>query len=175
VRFDATLLRGDSVVLQLPFPPYLPPKRDTPLGSGGSQLWVQTNSTLFCMEALCAVNATGQCQKGLEACAAWAGNNATLPAGLLDSQWTLLNYTLDTSGTAIHVDLAPLGGRVLTAVRYAWGIVDCCDHTDPNLYVTHGCVAACPIMSSSGLPANPFQAKIENGRCACVTPQVCDG
>jgi hypothetical protein len=97
-----------------------------------------------------------------------------MPPGTLDSGWVQLNYT-QTSPSTIAVDLGPLQGVAPTAVRYAWGIVECCDHTDPTLYVTHGCQAACPIMSESGLPANPFQARIVDGVCQCVAPQVCSG
>ena len=97
-----------------------------------------------------------------------------MPPGTLDSGWVQLNYT-QTSPSTIAVDLGPLQGVAPTAVRYAWGIVECCDHTDPTLYVNHGCQAACPIMSESGLPANPFQAKIVGGACQCVAPQVCGG
>jgi hypothetical protein len=71
------------------------------------------------------------------------------------------------------VDLTPLAGRQPTAVRYAWGIIDCCDYTDPTVMVSQPCAAACPIMSSSKLPANPFQAQIVSGSCKCVAPQFC--
>lgn len=186
VSFNTTLLRGDAVVLQ-PIPAYLPPSRDQPLGTGGSQLWVQTNASLFCMEPQCVVNATtGQCPSGrgsnpMDMCPTWAGGDGVtqFQPGVLDSGWVQLNFTLAPSSSsasaAIEVDLTPLGGLVPTAVRYAWGVIDCCDHTDPNLYIKYGCMASCPIMSSSGLPANPFQAKIVAGTCQCVAPQVCDG
>lgn len=82
-----------------------------------------------------------------------------------------MNYT-KASDTAITVDLSPLNGSTPTAIQYAWGVVDCCDHTDPNLYITHGC-GLCPIMSTSNLPANPFKARIKSGKCECVAPQVC--
>ena len=74
-----------------------------------------------------------------------------------------------TPGTVV-VDLSSLGGEVPTAVRHAWGETDCCDLSDPDLYVTHGCIANCPIMSSSALPANPFMAKIVGGKCKCMPP-----
>lgn len=86
--------------------------------------------------------------------------------------WTQLNMTLSSSNT-ISVDLTPLAGLTPTAIRYAWGVVDCCNHYDPDVYVTKPCGSECPIMSSSGLPANPFQARITAGVCACVAPQVC--
>ncbi len=35
--------------------------------------------------------------------------------------------------------------------------------------------ASCPIWDPvSGLPANPFVAKLESGKCVCVDPQKCD-
>lgn len=177
IQFNSTLLRGDTVQVK-PFPAFIPPSRFTPLGSGGSQLWVQTNASLFCMEAVCVTNATtGECVKNQEYCPSWAGgdNTTIYPSGVLDSNWILLNYTAASSGIGINVDLTPLQGQVPTAVRYTWGILDCCDHTDPNLYVTHGCEAACPIMAlNSQLPANPFQAKITNNRCECIAPQTCN-
>ena len=41
-------------------------------------------------------------------------------------------------------------------------------------YVTKPCgPASCPIMASGGLPANPFLAKIVDGKCECIAPQVC--
>jgi hypothetical protein len=67
-----------------------------------------------------------------------------------------------------------LNGTAPTAIRYAWSIVNCCDMNDPELYVTKPCgPASCPIMSSSDLPANPFLAKIVDGKCECIAPQVC--
>ena len=167
VQFNTSLLRGDSLSLQ-PIPPQLP-------SSGGSQLFVQVNASLFCMEPLCVVNVTtGRCEPKVAVCPPWAGGDGSVvESGLLDSGWVPLNFTL-ASPSSVLVDLSPLQGAAPTSVRYAWGIVDCCDHTDPLLYVTHGCGAVCPIMSSSGLPANPFQARIVDGRCQCVPPQRCD-
>lgn len=186
VQFNTTLLAGDVLALQ-PILPAVPVKGGGV--DGGSQLWVQTNASLFCLEPTCVPNATapGGCARVdpaqprspvLEYCPAWAGGDGATayPAGTLDSGWVLLNFTAAPSGTAVVVDLAPLAGAAPTAVRYAWGAVTCCDDTDPTLYVTHGCnVAGCPIMSSSGLPANPFAARVVGGACACVAPQVCDG
>ena len=93
----------------------------------------------------------------------------------LDGNWiTGLDITLAADGASIEVDLSPLNGTLPTAVRYAWSIVNCCDMTDPDVYVSKPCgPGSCPIMSSSNLPANPFLAKIINGRCSCVPPQVC--
>jgi len=174
ISFNTTLLRGDTLALQSL--------------AGGSQLYVQTNASLFCMEPMCVINATsGNCafwdptnpRKGSAYyCPTWAGGDGSTvyPGGVLDSGWQgMFNFT--ASGTSsILVDLAPLNGVPPTAFRYAWGAVgNCCDNSDPNLYVKYGCIAQCPIMSSSGLPANPFAAKITpSGTCECVAPQVCN-
>ncbi len=172
IEFNRTLLRGDSLALQ------------SIASAGGSQLWVQTNASLFCMEPQCVVNATtGACETIdpskprspiAEFCAPYSGGDGTTvqPRGVFDSGWTQLNFTA-ASSASIVVDLTPLAGRAPTAVRYAWGILNCCDLSDPTLYVSHGCIAGCPIMASSGLPANPFQARIVDGVCSCVAPQVC--
>lgn len=90
--------------------------------------------------------------------------------------WQWINLPVmavgSTPGT-ITADISQLGGQVPTAVKYAWGSTNCCDLSDPTLGMTHGCVANCPIMGSSSLPANPFIAKITGGKCGCVAPQVC--
>jgi hypothetical protein len=81
--------------------------------------------------------------------------------------------TVAPSGTGIVADLSPLNGTTPAGVRYAWDELFCCDLTDPSLYVSHDCIAQCPIYSSSRLPANPFHAKIVEGACQCQAPQVC--
>lgn len=181
IQFNSTLLRGDTLALQ------------SLQRAGGSQLFVQTNASLFCLEPQCVLNASSaggaSCAYINPAnprtgyayyCPTWAGgegeNGLVVPKGVLDSGWVSLNFTAAATGgdSAITVDLTPLAGVAPTAVRYAWGMVDCCDHTDPDLYVKYGCIAQCPIMSSSGLPGNPFSAKIvAGGTCECVAPQVC--
>ena len=173
IEFDAPLLRGDTVVVR-EFPPVM-------RTGGGSQLYVQTNASLFCMEPQPVLNKTnGAVIPGAEYCPTWAGGDGKTvhyhdprapPTPRLDSGWVLVNYSL--SGISLEVDLAPLNGSAPTAVRYAWGILDCNDYSDPNLYISHGSNANCPIMSSSQLPANPFMAKITNGKCECIPPQTC--
>jgi len=96
-----------------------------------------------------------------------------LPSGGFEANWVMLNFTVAPSGAGIVADLSPLNGTAPAAIRYAWDSLNCCDLTDPNLWVTHDCIASCPIMSSAGLPANPFSAKIVGGRCECQAPQVC--
>lgn len=176
VRFNASLLRGEELVV-LPFPPNTTTPDRYKRPSGGSQLWVQTNASLFCMEPTLCDNSDSRHPK--YCCDSWAGGSQITPQkvdrGVLDQGWIRLNYSAAIhTKHAIHVDLSPLHGAKPTAIRYAWGIINCCDLKDPNLYVTHGCIANCPIQSSKNqLPANPFMAKIVDGKCECVAPQVC--
>ena len=88
--------------------------------------------------------------------------------------WINLPLAAGSTASSIIVDLAPLKGAVPTAVRYGWGVLNCCDLTDPTTFTSKDCLANCPIMSTpSGLPANPFIAKIAGGKCECLPPQVC--
>ena len=201
IDFNSSLLRGDTLQIGK-FPGVLPPPDSSvsgsasknaavaQLGSGsgrgemasaGSQLYLQTDAKIFCIEKRPALNSTGG-SLGFDYCPKWAGGDGDMtppappdpsapPPPALDSNWILVNYT-KASDSSITVDLTPLNGSAPTAVQYAWGVVDCCDRTDPALFISHGC-GLCPIMSSSGLPANPFKAQISGGRCECVAPQVC--
>ena len=78
------------------------------------------------------------------------------------------------------VDLSPLGGTPVVAVRYAWGNThdSCCDdgRNRATSGITVPCApAACPILAAkSSLPANPFVAMVQGGKCKCIAPQVCD-
>ena len=178
IEFNASLLAGDKVHINPWGQPYTAPVRHAS-PEGGSYLYVQTNASQWCMEPTGVPNATDPNHAnipGMEQCPKWAGGDAKpVPSTAgLDGGWTLLNFTADATGTGVVVDLAPLNGSVPTAVRYAWGIVQCCNHADPTLYVSHGCIANCPIYSATAkLPANPFKAKIVGGKCQCVPPQVC--
>lgn len=167
VSFNTSLLAGDKVVLQ---------KYGKGTSSkygmvGGSYLDVQTNADNFCLEP-------GHDLTGAVVCHTWAGGTGkpiNTTSTTLDGGWTTgLDFVLSADGASITVDLSPLNGTAPTAVRYAWSIVNCCDMNDPELYVSKPCgPASCPIMSTSNLPANPFLAKIVNGNCECVAPQVC--
>lgn len=176
ITFNTSLLRGDTLTINAWGEPYTPPVRHAS-SMGGSYLYVQTNASLFCMEPAGVVNASGATVPGMIQCPTWAGGDGvaqSAAADPLDGQWTLLNFTADAAGTGVVVDLAPLNGSAPTAVRYAWGIVQCCNDADPTLYVSHGCIASCPIYSKQAqLPANPFKAKIVGGKCECVAPQRC--
>lgn len=159
IAFNASLLRSDTLTVQ---------KYNA--SAGLSFLDVQIDADNYCMEPQY-VNASNHTQ-GMY-CPDWAGG-ATGNNTQLDQGWIRLpTISVGSDGKSVTIDLSTLNGTQPTAVRYAWGITDCCDHSDPTLYVTHGCVANCPIMGKSGLPANPFHAKIISGKCKCVAPTVC--
>lgn len=97
-----------------------------------------------------------------------------------ERDWVSLNIT-HSSAFEVSADLTPLKGVPVAFVRYAWGVNRhqrperlCCDEDDPDIGLTKPCDAPCPITTSGGLPANPFLARIEKGRCECIPPQVCD-
>ncbi len=179
IEFNATLLRGDALVLQ----PFFPSVKTRYVTYGGTLLWALTNASTYCIEPQCLLNETtgrcattpnGRAQLG-DICPTWAGGDGVtlLPPGGYGAGWVELNYTLAPSGTGIVADLSPLNGTAPAGIRYAWDQLFCCDLTDPTLYVSHDCIAQCPIMSSAQLPANPFNAKIVDGACVCQAPQVC--
>jgi hypothetical protein len=180
IAFDGGLLRGDTLVLQPAFPQV--PTRY--LTFGGTLLWALVNASTYCIEPQCVVNASsGNCatapngrgQLG-ELCPTWAGGDGVtvLPPGVYGtSGWVELNYTLAPSGTGLVADLSPLNGTQPAGIRYAWNSLHCCDLTNPATFVSQRCIAQCPVMSSSGLPANPFSARVVNGKCQCQAPQVC--
>jgi hypothetical protein len=92
--------------------------------------------------------------------------------------WVTVNITRK-SKTEVSIDLSSLNGVAPAAVRYAWGNTkdSCCANAGDKLIgISKPCSAkACPIMSSSGLPANPFFSFIVDGRCKCLEPQQCNG
>ena len=78
---------------------------------------------------------------------------------------------LPGSSHEVVVDLAPLMGEAVHALRYAWSEKLCCVEERGNRKACKS--AACPVVASGGLPANPFLARIVGGRCECMLPQVC--
>lgn len=122
ISFNSSLLMGDKLQINHWGEPYTPPVRHAS-PEGGSFLFVQTNSSKFCMEATGVLNKTsGTNIPGVELCPTWSGGPGKIvPSGTYDNDWILLNFTADSAGTGISVDLEPLNGSVPTAVRYAWG------------------------------------------------------
>jgi len=153
---------------------------------------VQTKASSFCIETV----SVNQSDKGSDVyCPAWAGGEGKAKlqpapdgrfptfggsgaepisnASEFNMGWINLPIT-SADASSITVDLTPLHGAKPTAVKYAWGVIDCCDLLDPTTFTSKPCIANCPVMSSSGLPANPFIAKITGeGKCECVAPQQC--
>ena len=121
-------------------------------------------SAAFCLEPM--TNQSG------DYCPAWAGgspNSFNRTAG----KWVEVDITAVTD-TAVSVDLGEINGTTPAAIRYSWGVFDCCNTGDRTRYVSKPCDDACPISSSPNrLPANPFMARIVDGKCSCVPPQIC--
>lgn len=165
IKFDATLLAGSKVEVQ-----------EYNRSLNMSYLEVMTDASAFCVEPQ---HANTSNSSSPLVCPSYMGGSSITNSSKLDPSlragWQSVNISVGSDGQSIVADLTPLNGLTPIAVRYAWGVSECCDKTDPMMYVTKTCgPAACPIMGSSGLPANPWIAEIAGGKCRCVAPQVCD-
>lgn len=144
INFDPALLRGDKVTLQKysnpVFTPYYP-GHGNPMWNGGSQLYVQTKASAFCVET---VRVNQSDPKSNVYCPTWAGGEgehvqqpapsggARFPtfggSGLepisnsseFNMGWINLPILPGPTESSITVDLAPLRGAAPTAVKYAW-------------------------------------------------------
>ena len=105
-------------------------------------------------------------------CPVWAGGATSGKFNSHAGKWVQVDLVSSTT-SSVTIDLSKLNGTAPVAVRYAWGVFDCCNSGDPMTDYTKSCDATCPITSSTLLPANPFMAKIVGGKCSCVAPQVC--
>jgi len=149
ISFNATILGSDQVIVQ----------DYTKINKSSMQ--VLTNKSLFCVQTA----GRDQCRDD--------GTGQPLPyTGAFDGNaWQEVDIA-HASATSVTVDLAKSNG-VAFAIRYGWD-GDCCSkeatkNGDPCP------IASCPLVSKvTGHPANPFFAKIENGKCKCLAPQVCD-
>lgn len=166
---------GDSI-----YTPYLPGYHN-PSFHGGSQLWVQVNASNFCVETA-QVNASdphsdvycptwaggvGPADARNQSHARF--HNSTCAAAGFDPRnckdWKQTDQQLQFNqgwinlpvlkvvGAAITADITQLDGQVPTAVRYAWGDTDCCDLSDPDLYVSVTTLSSStPVPPSTPLP-----------------------
>ena len=82
----------------------------------------------------------------------------------------------DTNTLAIDLSKVNATGGVF-AVRYGWsfGLDFCCADARYQKGLMPCKPAACPVMTEgTNLPGNAFFATIENNKCKCLAPQVCD-
>merc|ERR1711865_228210 len=154
LRFNASLLAGDGLKLQWGAEQY-----------NRSQWGIADSSTMM----VCIGRA------GMETLPADCLTDATLwaPAPLSQSSASPDSLVVDLQ----NLQVGP-GGAL--AVRYAWPLADGADTCCPSKLVRDGhmpCVpGSCPILTTkSSLPANPFYATLESGKCNCMPPQKCDG
>jgi hypothetical protein len=157
--FDQTLLAGDFVFIQ----EY---NRSRP---GLSKLEVLVKPA----DVLCLQTVQNECIDD--------GNGESHNLGL-DTPWIAIEIiTIGRAtgfGYEVKADLSLVDGEVV-AIRYAWQGT-CCDDTNEPIdtleFMSRSCpLGSCPIVAHpSGLPANPFLAKIVDGKCKCIPPQVCD-
>ncbi|KAJ9456119.1 hypothetical protein DIPPA_18272 [Diplonema papillatum] len=153
IKFNTAMLGKDSVTVG----PYWE-----------SHVDILTNASLFCLQANQStehVHSATLCKdngEGME-------EVFPMPTNLLTT-WKTVNIT-SNSASSISADVSSLGGSVY-GVRYMWSGL-CCDGRPPT---SDPCpIASCPLKGSpSQLPANPFVAKIVNGKCSCIAPQMCD-
>ena len=151
LKFNKVLLAGDSVEVQT-----------YNKLANMSKLAVLVNQSAFCMQT------TG---RGGSTCIDDGGGNSGAVGDFGSSKnWVHVDLAANADGT-VTVDLAKSNG-VAFAIRYGWA-GDCCSERPPT---SDPCpIASCPLMGkTSGLPANPFIAKIVGGKCKCLPPQTCD-
>lgn len=109
--------------------------------------------------------------------------DATAAAG--SGAWVALNISQVGSTNAISVDVRPVAGKTVSAIKYAWGPtggapngddVTCCVGRADKECLPAECpiFVASPMAPYGGLPANPFLAQVDGaGKCVCPAPQVC--
>eukprot|EP01060_Flectonema_neradi_P011037 TRINITY_DN180_c0_g1_i1.p1 TRINITY_DN180_c0_g1~~TRINITY_DN180_c0_g1_i1.p1 ORF type:complete len:608 (+),score=158.57 TRINITY_DN180_c0_g1_i1:43-1866(+) len=161
VNFNKQLLGTDTVTVG-----------DYQRHNNASFLQVLTNSTLFCLQTaagptrsdtLCRDNGDGK-----------AVLFPGVPSGDFQSltTWPMVNID-SASSSSITADVSAFGE--IFGIRYAFfnsGYGDCCGLNDPT---SDPCpLASCPLKSSNGLPATPFIARVKDGKCECLSPQVCN-
>jgi len=168
VFFNATLLAGDSVIVQ--------DYNRSIAGRSKVEVLVATDKT---KNRLCLDVSGGECvDDGHGNKFQWEGMLAS------KAEWTPVHMLSQggatNGGFEVVVDLGPIDLiKNIMAIRYAWEGTCCWSkYEDRTLeMLSRKCPPkSCPIYSaSSELPANPFLAEIVDGKCKCLSPQVCDG
>ena len=145
------------------------------LSSDGDTLSVRFNTTLLSAGQKVIVQdynmTVGANASALEICTGEIDPKPAIDGRTKDGNWSFVDMTDDGSGHGLSV---ALNGKKPTAIRYAWGDYVCCGTRDRTY--TPCPPGSCPVMSSPAmLPAMPFFALIQDGKCKCIPPQVCDG
>ena len=145
--FNTSLLAGDSLEVQ----DYT--KTNT------SQMSVLVHAGKFCFQT-----AGGHCLDD-------GFSNGTVNE---NTDWQSVDIKLGSTPNTVEVDLSKSNG-VAFGLRYGWqGGGDCCaeQQSDGPFFCEPG---SCPLVAKAArLPANPFMAKIVDGKCKCMPPMVCD-
>uniref|UniRef100_A0A7S2UD85 Sialate O-acetylesterase domain-containing protein n=1 Tax=Attheya septentrionalis TaxID=420275 RepID=A0A7S2UD85_9STRA len=164
IRFNEALLGQDVVEVQA----YNQTNRRL------SKLEVLVDSTKFCLQKS-PVNNNICIDDGYGNSFEMSGdsNQGWVPVNIVPESGPLNVQRRRRSGPKYHheitADLSGVQGSI-SAIRYAWQ-GDCCDATNGEPCP----LGSCPIISyPSGLPANPFVAKITKGKCECLPPQECN-
>eukprot|EP00040_Diaphanoeca_grandis_P042178 m.264329 g.264329 ORF g.264329 m.264329 type:complete len:830 (+) comp55607_c0_seq1:15-2504(+) len=187
IRFNETLLRGGNVMVK----PY-----DKP--TVNSAMRVLIDERYFCNKTIlipkidsqwpswfCADEGApewGQCGGDVQ-CGADSSSNTRMrqQSAVLTSPpqapWVLVDIK-SSSSTEVVLDLSSLpSGATPLAVRYAWdNDKDSCCPPLPQVGSLVPCApGSCPIWDEvNKLPANPFIAMLDGGKCKCIAPQTCD-
>eukprot|EP01060_Flectonema_neradi_P030374 TRINITY_DN4390_c0_g1_i3.p1 TRINITY_DN4390_c0_g1~~TRINITY_DN4390_c0_g1_i3.p1 ORF type:complete len:608 (+),score=103.46 TRINITY_DN4390_c0_g1_i3:60-1883(+) len=165
LTFNKTLLGKETVVVD-----------EYQRGMNASMMQILTNSSLFCLQT----NKDGP-TRGTQSCRDDGMGNpfvVNLPPNKrsiidTDETWPMVNISV-SGPNSIVADVSEWGDQVF-GVRYAFFTSGgCCSK---NARTSGPCpIASCPLKASGvgSLPANPFIARIVNGKCKCLSPQVCD-
>eukprot|EP00117_Sycon_ciliatum_P038771 scpid54146/ scgid28761/ Sialate O-acetylesterase; Sialic acid-specific 9-O-acetylesterase; Yolk sac protein 2; Sialate O-acetylesterase small subunit; Sialate O-acetylesterase large subunit len=143
------------------------------MSTDGAMITVRFNSTLLTTDKVIVQDYNQTLlASGMEVCTGEV--DPPYAPNFNDKNWTTVDVKVDSSGSGILVDLSSLNGTKPSAVRYAWQDYPCCGELDRSLAPCPP--GSCPVMGSPSMfPAMPFFALLQDGKCKCVPPQVCDG
>lgn len=82
---------------------------------------------------------------------------------------------ITTAGKSVVADLSVLNGATPIAVRYAWGVSECCDKTDPMMCVSVACCLHC-LQARAACNENWQRGCFHTPRCGyCCASSSSDG